>query len=128
MCACGGICIFQIFLKCFIGFMFIYKTNTNFVIDQGKIYLGVPFVAQQVKDPTLSLRLWVQPLALLSGLRIWCCYKLWHRSHMQLRSSVATLTPGPGTSLCHRCFCKKKKKEKRFINNFSFSFSNFSLE
>ena len=37
----------------------------------------------------VSTRMWVQSLALLSGLRIWYCYKLWQRSQMQLRSRVA---------------------------------------
>ena len=28
------------------------------------------------------MRLWVRSVALLSGLRIWCCHKLWCRSQM----------------------------------------------
>ena len=37
----------------------------------------------------VSARLRVQFLALLSGLQIQCCCKLWHRSQMWLRSGVA---------------------------------------
>ena len=53
---------------------------------------GFPIVAHIV-----SVRMWVNPwpcsvgqsLALLSGLRIWHCSKLQHRSQMQLRTSAA---------------------------------------
>ena len=52
--------------------------------------LRVCTVAQWVKNTTpLSMRMQVQSLALLSGLRIWLCHKLQHRSQMQLRSCVA---------------------------------------
>ena len=44
-------------------------------------------MAQQVKDLALSLQ--VQFLALLSGLRIGHCQKLWCRSQVQLTSGVA---------------------------------------
>ena len=37
----------------------------------------------------VSMIMWVQSLASLSGLRIWHCCKLWHRSQMQLGSGVA---------------------------------------
>ena len=37
------------------------------------------------------MRMQVQSLALLSGLRIWHCHELWCRSQMQLRSHVAVL-------------------------------------
>ena len=37
----------------------------------------------------VSLMMQVQSLALLSGLRIQHCHKLWHRSKMWFRSSVA---------------------------------------
>ena len=50
--------------------------------------MGVPAGAQQVKN----LRMQVWSLASLSALRIRYCHKLWHRSQMQLRSSVAMLT------------------------------------
>ena len=37
----------------------------------------------------VSMRIQVRSLALLSGLKIWCCHALWCRSQMQLRSGVA---------------------------------------
>ena len=67
------------------------------------------------------MKLWVQSLASLSGLRSQCCYKLWNRSQMQLGSSMAMAvavavavaqasscssdsTPSLGTPICHyRC-------------------------
>ena len=79
----------------------------------------------RVKDLTLSLQ--VQPLALLSGLRIRHFHKLWLRSQMQLRSRwccccgvgcscSSDLTPDLGTSICSRC--GHKKKEKKRISTF----------
>ena len=38
--------------------------------------LRIPIMVQQVKDPTLSLRVWVLSLASFSGLRIQCHLKL----------------------------------------------------
>ena len=62
------------------------------------------------------MRMQVQPLALLSGLRIWCCWELWCRSQMRLSSDVAVadscssdLTPSPGISICYRAAIKRKK-------------------
>ena len=68
------------------------------------------------------MRVWVQFLASLRGLRIWCCHKLWHRLQMWFESGVAVAvvqasncssdsTPSLGTSICYRCSCKKKKKK-----------------
>ena len=37
----------------------------------------------------VSMRMWVQSLALLSGLRIWGCCELWCRLQMRLGSHVA---------------------------------------
>ena len=65
------------------------------------------------------MRMWVWSLALLNGLRIWCCCMLWHRLHMRLGSDVAVAVvqtgscssnsvPGLGTLICHRCVYKKK--------------------
>ena len=51
--------------------------------------IGVPAVAQWVKKLTVSLRLQVQSLALLSELQIWCCHKLWHKLQIWLGSSIA---------------------------------------
>ena len=41
----------------------------------------------RLQTQLVSMRLWVQSLALLSGLRIPCCPELWFR--LQLRSGVA---------------------------------------
>ena len=52
--------------------------------------VGVPIVAQWLTNPTRDfMRLWVRSLALLSGLRIWCCHELWCRSQIRLGSLVA---------------------------------------
>ena len=67
------------------------------------------------------MRMWVQSLASLSGLRIRHRHELWCRSQTRLRPHVAVavaqagscslnLTPSLGTSICHRCGHKKKKK------------------
>ena len=50
---------------------------------------GVPIVAQQKPIRLGTIRLQVQSLALLSGLRIQHCYELWCRLQMQLGSGVA---------------------------------------
>ena len=47
-------------------------------------------MAKQIKG-IVSVRMRVQSLASLSRLRIQCCFKLRHRSQMQLRSGVAWL-------------------------------------
>ena len=66
--------------------------------------------------------MWVQSLALLSGLRIWQCHELWCRSQTQLRSHVAVVwvyscssdsTPSLGTSICHWCGPKWTRKTGR---------------
>ena len=46
-------------------------------------------MAQQVKNPTMSMRIQVESMALLSGLRIWHCHKRWHKLQMSLGSGVA---------------------------------------
>ena len=50
---------------------------------------GVPVVAQRVKNLISIDEDGGLILALLSGLSIWRCYKLWCRSRMWLRSGVA---------------------------------------
>ena len=68
---------------------------------------------------TVSLRTRVQSLASISGLRIWHCHKLWHRSWMRLGSGIAVAvvsagscssdsTPSLEISTCHRCGPKKQ--------------------
>ena len=71
------------------------------------------------------MRMWVQSLASLSGLRIQCCHKLQCRLQMQLRCSSDVVLPwlgcrpataapirplAPGTSIYHGCNPKKKKR------------------
>ena len=74
------------------------------------------------------MRMHVQSLALLSGLKIQRFCELWYRLQMQLRSHVAVvvakasgyssnLTPSLGTSICHVCGLKKTKN-KRYIFQF----------
>lgn len=57
----------------------------------------------------------------LNGLRVWSCHKLWHRSQMQLRSSIivavaqarscsSNLIPSPGILYAAGATIKKKKK------------------
>ena len=71
----------------------------------------------------VSMKMQVQSLAQLSGLRIWHCCELQHRSQIWLRSHVAVeaaqagscrsnSTPSGGTSICPRCSPKKKRKKK----------------
>ena len=70
-----------------------------------------------------SMRMKVQSLASLSGLRIWHCHELWCRLQMWLGSCVAVAvvlacscssdsTPSLGTSICHGCGRRKDKKDK----------------
>ena len=59
------------------------------VIEEKKAESGVPIVAQQLKDPMVSGRTQVQPLASLRGLRIWRCCQLWHRSQLRFGSGIA---------------------------------------
>ena len=50
---------------------------------------GVPVVAQRKQIRLGTMRLRVQSLALLGGLRIWRCHELWYRSQTRLESGVA---------------------------------------
>ena len=66
-----------------------------------------------------TMRLWIQSLALLSGLRIWHCCKLWDRSQTWLRSCVVWAgscsshwTPCLGTKVWLGCGPKKKKTQQ----------------
>ena len=70
----------------------------------------------------VSMRMWVQSPDLLSGLRIWCCCRLWGRSQMQFRFGIAVTVvqdsswssdsaPSLGTSICLTCIWKRKKKK-----------------
>ena len=50
---------------------------------------GVAVVAQWKRIRLVSMRTQVQSLALLIGLRIWCCHELWYRSQTGLESGIA---------------------------------------
>ena len=90
----------------------------------------VPVVAQQVKNLTVSMRMQVQSLALLSGLRIQHCPKLQCRSQMWLESGVAAVVASVGNCSWLQKFLaqellyatsvtrkkKKKKKKKNFLH------------
>ena len=82
---------------------------------------GVPIVAQWKQIQLVSKRMWVWPLALLSGLRIRCCLEPWCRSQTLIRYGIAVAvvqaciyssdsTPSLRTSICRTCSPKKKKK------------------
>ena len=84
---------------------------------------GVPVVEPWKQIQLSSIRMCVQSVALLSGLRIWRCHKLWCRSQMRLGSDVAAvaaeagscssdLTPSMGTSIGHKCSPKNEKINK----------------
>ena len=62
----------------------------------------------------------VQPLTLLSGLRIWHCREPWCRSQTQLRFGVAVvrlaaaaLPPSLGTSICHGAAKKRRRRGEK---------------
>ena len=85
-------------------------------------------VAQQKRLRLETMRLRVQSLASLSGLRIRCCPELWGRLQTRLRSCMAVAvveagscgsnsTPSLGTSRCLRCSPKKQTKTKTIRNN-----------
>ena len=66
------------------------KKITNKLSYKTEIELqGVPFVAQQLTNPTGPMKMQVQSPASLSVLRIWRCRELWCRLKMRLRSHVA---------------------------------------
>ena len=84
----------------------------------------LPIVAQQVKNPTVSMRMQFWSLASLSGLKIQHFHELCCRSQTQLESGVAVAikqtssyssdsTPRLGISIFLSCCPKKKKKEKK---------------
>ena len=100
------------------------KTNVWYCLyvefKKKKMEISPPVVGQWVKNSTLSLWDWVWFLASLSQLKnwhshscsvsadavqIWCCCGC----DTSNRCS-SNLTPTSGTSICHRCSHKKKKK------------------
>ena len=68
----------------------IYKVNGKQITDLNvKCKAGVPNVAQWKRIWLAPMRMQVQSLALLSGLRIQHCRKLWYRLQTRLGSGVA---------------------------------------
>ena len=72
--------------------------------------------------------MWLQSLALLSGLRIWCCYELRHGPQRQPGSLAAVAvvqacscssdsTTSPRISICCRCGPKKQKQTTKEHSN-----------
>lgn len=57
----------------------------NMASKKKKKKIGVPVVAQRVKNPTVSVRLQDRSLASLTGLSIWCSFILWHRLQLWLQ-------------------------------------------
>ena len=85
--------------------------------------LRVPIVAQQKWIRLVSMRMWVQFLALLSGSGIRHCRELWGRSQTWLKSCLAAAVvqarscssdsaPSLGISICCQCSPKKQLKKK----------------
>ena len=64
-------------------------------------------MAQRVKNPTSIMRIQVQSLALLSGLRIWHCREPWH-----WLAAAAVIRPLAQELPCAACRCSPKKTEE----------------
>ena len=60
-----------------------------YVLVRKENITGVPIVVQWKRIQLASMSMWVQSLALLSGLRIQHCCELWCRLQMRLRSRIA---------------------------------------
>ena len=82
------------------------------------------------------MRMQVQSLASLNGLRIQHCHELWCRLQAWLGSRMAVgwasscsseSPPTLGTSICCRCSPKKTKKKEKRIKNNHVSFHNILL-
>ena len=101
--------------------IFLNTSNLRFTFKENII--GVPIVAQWVKNPTSVHEDECSILASFSGLRIWCCHMMQGRLQTQLRfrmlwlwHRLATTTPiGPlAWELPYaRDTALKKKKQKR---------------
>ena len=64
------------------------QRESNFQLTFERCF-GVPVRAQGKQIRLGTMRLWVQSLALLSGLRIQHCHDLWCRLQTQLGSFIA---------------------------------------
>ena len=77
-----------------------------------------------VETNLVSMKMWVQSLASLSGLGIQCCHELWCRLQTQLEPRIAVAvsqtgccssesTPSLRTSVCRRYGLKKAKEKEK---------------
>ena len=55
-------------------------------VDKEDVVQGVPVVVQWKQIQLVPMRMQLQSLALLSGLKIWHCHELWFRLQVQLGS------------------------------------------
>ena len=101
--------------------------------------LGVPTVAQWKLIRRVSVMMWVQSLALLSGSgaeghchKLWCRLQTWLGSHFAVAVAVASsysfdLTLSLGTSICHR-YGPNSKKQKQTNKQNTSKYSVFQAE
>ena len=64
--------------------LFVKQKQTQ--ISKSKQLSGIPVMAQQQRTQLVTMRMWVQSLASLSGLSIQHCHELWYRLQTLLRS------------------------------------------
>ena len=88
------------------------------------IFTEFPLWLSGLRTWLLSMKMRAHSLASLSGLSIWHCHTLQHRSQMQLGSGSSVpvakaggygsnLTPSLGTSICCECGPKTTKERER---------------
>ena len=98
--------------------MLIYSSLYNAIIKYNFLknlaLLEFPLWLCRLRTGLVSMRMWVQSLALLSGSRIWCCQEPQHRSQMLLRCRLATVPPIQPLAweLSYAMGMKVKKKNK----------------
>ena len=83
MCIENGLVMYYWGASCLLLPLWSTKSRTFF-----KTFFRVPLVVQWKRTQIVSIRTRGQSLASLSGLRIWRCGELWHRSQMWLRSTL----------------------------------------
>lgn len=81
--------------------------------------LGVPIVAQHVKNQTSIHRMQVRLLVMLSGLRKWCCWKLWHRL-----AAAASTWPLAWEFLYAKCTTFERPKKKKNWHLFTWTLNS----
>ena len=102
---------------------------------------GVPIMVQWKRIWLGTMRLRVQSLASLSGLRIWHCHELWCRSQTRFTSGIVVVvvqagscsldwTTSLGTSICRRSGPRngiKTKKRKKKVDKCMADYYHFLL-